>query len=41
MFDINLRGLVPLFFSMVVLSVLGLWKIVEIFAWIVAHVRFV
>jgi hypothetical protein len=38
---IDLRGLVPLFIGMTVLAVFGLWKLVEIVAWIVTHVRFV
>jgi len=40
MIDIDLRGLVPLFIGMIVLSVFGLWKLVEIVVWIVTHVRF-
>jgi hypothetical protein len=41
MFDINLRGLVPLFIGMTVLSVLGVWKLLEVVLWMFMHVRFV
>jgi hypothetical protein len=41
MIDIDLRGLVPLFIGMTVLSVLGLWKLVQVVAWLCEHIRFV
>jgi hypothetical protein len=41
MFDINLRGLVPLFVSLVVLSVFGIWKLIEIVCWLFWHIQFV
>lgn len=40
MIEMNLRGLVPVFVGMTVLSVLGLWKLIEVVAWFFAHIRF-
>lgn len=41
MIEMNLRGLVPVFVGMTVLSVLGIWKLVEVIAWLFSHIRFV
>ena len=41
MIDIDLRGLVPLFAGMTTLSVLGIWKLIEIVWWLFSHVQIV
>lgn len=40
-FDLNLRGLIPLLLIMATLSVLGIYKLVEIIIWLFNHVRIV
>lgn len=41
MIEFNLKGLVPLLLIMATLSVMGIWKLVEIIIWLFNHVRVV
>jgi hypothetical protein len=41
MIDINLKGLIPLLVIMFALSIVGIWKIIEIVSWLCVHVKIV
>lgn len=41
MIELNLKGLVPLLLIMLTLSVIGIWKLVEVIIWLFNHVRIV
>lgn len=40
-FNFDLRGLIPLLLIMLTLSVIGIWKLVEVIIWLINHVRIV
>lgn len=41
MIEFNLKGLVPLVLIMATLSVIGIWKLIEVIIWLFNHVKIV
>lgn len=41
MIEFNLKGLVPLLIIMLILSVIGIWKLIEVIVWLINHIRIV